>query len=95
MEASMYRRDAKRVQQALQRVKDSLKVVQPLAVHVPKRYAAKELAIVGSTVSVVGIYGIVVDDKYYGVSLVNAMMTLTPSNINTCLLYTSPSPRDS
>mgnify|MGYP005675613429 CR=1 FL=1 len=89
MEASKYQRDAKRVQQALRRVKDSLKVVSPLAVHIPKRYAVKELANVGSTVSIVGIFGIVVDDRYYGVSLVNAMMVLTPSNINTCLLYTS------
>ncbi len=86
MEASKYQRDAKRVQQALRRVKDSLKVVSPLAVHIPKRYAVKELANVGSTVSIVGIFGIVVDDRYYGVSLVNAMMVLTPSNINTIIV---------
>jgi len=86
MEASMYRRDAKRVQQALRRVKDSIKVVKPLSVHVPKRYTSKELAIVGSSVSVVGIFGVVVDDNYYGVSLINAITPLEPSNINTVVV---------
>lgn len=51
-------------------------------VYIPRRYSEKGLATIGNEIYTLGIFGVVVADKYLGVSLVNAKMRLDPSTIN-------------
>lgn len=56
-------------------------------IYVPTRFAERNLAQVGLETHIVGIYAIVVEDKYYAVSLVNAFVPIKPSSINKVLIY--------
>ena len=51
-------------------------------IYFPVRYADIELAEVGADNLCVGIFPIVVQDKYYSVLIVDAMVSLKPSDIN-------------
>ena len=52
-------------------------------IHIPERFLEKKLAVLGEDVQTVGIYAICVEDKYYGVSTVNAHLRIKPSKITT------------
>lgn len=74
-------RDPKRVQAYLEELPDeSLVCKKPVKIYVPARFAERGLAQIGMETYIVGIFAIVVDDVYYGVSLVNAMMRIEPTS---------------
>jgi hypothetical protein len=76
-------RDAVRVQAALQELPDGRVVaLAPVKIYVPLRYVDRNLAVVGVENHILGIYAITVEDKYYGVSLINAMVPIEPSQTN-------------
>lgn len=52
-------------------------------IYIPQRFAERNLAEVGSIIKIVGCYAITVQDKYYAVCNVNAMMKICPSSVNT------------
>ena len=52
-------------------------------IHIPERFLEKELAILGEEVMTVGIFAICVENKYYGVSTLNANLKIRPTNIST------------
>lgn len=73
-------RDAPKVHAALKELPDGrLVTTKGCKIYIPARYAERGLAQVGIDTYIVGIYAIVVDDKYYGVSMVNAMMRIDPT----------------
>ena len=84
MDPSVWKRDASKVKDALVVQPDgSVLTSKPIKIYVPERYTEKGLAEVGSDVFIVGIYAMVVDDKYYAVSRINAMMRIKPTTIAT------------
>lgn len=84
MDPNALKRDAKRIHAALKKTSGN-QLVTPTGckIYIPVRFAEQGLATIGSDVIIVGICAYTVDDKYYGVSLVNAMMRLSPTTINT------------
>jgi hypothetical protein len=74
-------RDPKRVQAYLEELPDgSLVCKKAVKIYIPARFAERGLAQIGIETYIVGIYAIVVEDVYYGVSLVNAMMPIEPTS---------------
>lgn len=84
MDHSKLVRDAEKVHAHLRELEDgSVIAVKPCKIYIPARFAEGELAIIAEEISVVGIFAMVVEDKYYGVSTANAMMRIEPSSTNT------------
>jgi len=52
----------------------------------PVRYTEIGLAEMGTTVTVVNIFAIILDDKYYSISMAPIMNKLTPSNVSECMI---------
>jgi hypothetical protein len=61
----------------------SVVAIKPVKIYIPKRYEEKQLAFIGSETYILGVYAITLDDRYYAVSRVNAMMRISPTSINT------------
>jgi hypothetical protein len=73
-------RDPKRVQAYLEETPSgSLVCKKPVKIYIPVRFAERGLAQIGIETYIVGIYAIVVEDVYYGVSMVNAMLPIQPT----------------
>lgn len=74
-------RDAEKVHAYLKELEDErLITVKGCKIYIPTRFADRGMAQIGIETYIVGIYAITVDDKYYGVSLVNAMMRIEPTS---------------
>lgn len=74
-------RDPHRVHACLKELADGrLVAVKDVKIYVPTRFAERGLASIGIETHVVGIYAIVAEDRYYGVSLVNAMERIEPTS---------------
>lgn len=79
MDVRSLTRDAARVHAALEELPDGRLVTsRPTKIIVPARFEERGLTEVGVETHIVGIYAMVVDDLYYGVSLVNAMIRIEP-----------------
>lgn len=73
-------RDASKIHAVLKELEDKrLVTTKGCKVYIPSRYAERGLAQVGVETNIVGMAAIVVDDKYYGVWVVNAMMRIEPT----------------
>lgn len=76
-------RDAARVHACLEELPDGRVIaLKECKIHIPARFAERDLAYVGVENHILGIYAIIVEDLYYGVSLVNAMISIEPSSMN-------------
>lgn len=76
-------RDSAKVHAALIQSKTgALVATKALKIYVPSRFLERELLTITNEIRTVAIFAIVVDDKYYGVSTVNASIQLTPSWTN-------------
>lgn len=75
-------RDAEKVHACLQELPDSrLIALKEVKIYVPARFEEQGLyEQVGSDTYIVGIYAMVVEDKYYAISMVNAMIRIDPSS---------------
>lgn len=74
-------RDASKVLECLQELPDeSLVALKEVKIYVPVRFAERGLAEVGVETYICGVYAIVVGDKYFGVSTINAMIRITPTS---------------
>ena len=75
-------RNAGKVHDYLHEIKDGrLVTTGKLKIYIPTRFAERDLAFIGTETNIVGIYAIVADDKYYGVSLINAMQRIEPTSM--------------
>ena len=84
MDWTRWKREPSKVLAALAEQPDgSVVTSRGCKIYIPGRFVEKQLASIAAETYIVGIYAIVVDDKYYGVSTANAMMRITPSTIST------------
>lgn len=83
MDTTKLIRDAARVHACLEELPDGrVLAVKPVRIHIPARFAERDLAYVGIENYILGIYAIIVEDQFYGVSLVNAMIPIDPTETN-------------
>lgn len=83
MEVASLVRDAARVRAALHELPDGRVVTSKrMKIHIPARFAERDLAYVGVDNFILGIYAIILEDNFYAVSLVNAMIPIDPSETN-------------
>lgn len=76
-------RDADKVKSVLTELPDGRLVTSKrVCIYIPTRFAERDLAYIGLDNNIVGIYAIVLDNTYYGVSTINAMINIDPSSIN-------------
>lgn len=80
MQTTDFVRDPNRVYQALAKTPGKLIAKEPIRIYIPERYVEKGLAFIGSETYTVGIYMMATDDNRYGVSLINAMVPIDPTN---------------
>jgi len=55
----------------------------PCKIQIPQRYLERHLASIGAEVYILGFFAMIMEDSYYGVSLTDAMMRITPSSTET------------
>lgn len=76
-------RDSKKILECLHELKDgSVVCSKEVKIYIPARYKERNLAYVGSENHILGVYAITIEDKYYGVSLINAMISIDPTTTN-------------
>lgn len=76
-------RDVNKVHAALEEMpNESLVAKKACKIYIPSRFAERGLAYIGIETIIVGIYAIVVEDTYYAVSNITAMVRITPSAMN-------------
>ena len=74
-------RDPSKIRDILTEMPDgSVICTKQCKIYIPSRFTERSLAEVGVDNIISGIYAIVVDDLYYGVSLINAMIRIKPSS---------------
>lgn len=84
MDAAQFVRDAKKVKAYLKTMADgSVITTQGCKIYIPERYKLKRLMMQGAETYILAIYALVVEDKYYAVSMANAMIPLGPAQIST------------
>ncbi len=84
MDPKKLTRDASKVHAALKELEDgSVVTVRGCKIYIPARFAEQQLAVLGNETNICGLFAIVVDDQYYGVSSAIAMMRIEPTVTNT------------
>lgn len=74
-------RDPARVHNALRELDDGrLVTTVGCKIYIPSRFEERDLASIGIETYIIGIYAMVIEDQYYAVSLVNAMMRIDPTS---------------
>lgn len=84
MDPSVWKRDASKVRPALAVQADgSVVATRPVKIYVPERFVEKGLGEIGSETFILGVFAIVVDDKYYAVNKVTALVRIKPTTTST------------
>lgn len=84
MDPKKLTRDASKVHAALKKLDDgSVVTTRGCKILVPARFAEQQLAMLGNEINICGLFAIVVDDQFYGVSSAMAMMRIEPTITNT------------
>jgi len=83
MDISHLIRDPVKVKEALKEINNSLIAIHPCKIYIPEHYIGAELGNIAEETYILATYGIVVEDKYYGVSRACALMQIEPSGSNT------------
>lgn len=88
MKPSMFTKNVERVHATLRVMEDTVAKTKSLVtargckIYVPVRFTERGLASVSVETNVVGIFAIVVEDKYYATMIVNALVRLDPNATN-------------
>lgn len=83
MDISQFVRNAPKVHAAFKELPDGRTIaVAPVKIYIPQRYEERGLADVGTRTHILGIHAITVEDKYYGVLLLDATVEICPSQTN-------------
>jgi hypothetical protein len=81
MEINSLVRDADRVKACLQETSSgSLIATKGCKIIIPARFSERGLAEIGLETFIIGVYAMIVEDKYYAVSLINMMIRITPTS---------------
>lgn len=84
-------RDADRVRQHLIEVEDgSIVTTKACKIHVPERFTAKKLAVLGAEVFIFGFFPIIMEEEYYCVNNTIAMMRICPSSTRRVVVEGNP-----
>lgn len=84
-------RNPEKIHAVLEELPDKRLIAKkPIKVYIPARFAERNLASIGIKTSTVGICAIVLDDTYYAVLLVNAMIEIKPSATTKILIDDEP-----
>lgn len=83
MNTSSFVRDAKRVYQALAHTETSLIAKEDIRIYIPTRYVDSKLAYIGVETYTVGIYMMATSDNRYAISLIPAMIPISPTTHET------------
>lgn len=84
MNPSTWVRDWDKVKKCLVTNADkSVMTTKAVKIYIPERYREKSLAEIGTDTYILGMYALVVEDKYYAVSNVCGMVRIKPSSIST------------
>lgn len=83
MDISLLQRDKKVVHDSLVKSDGKLLTKTGCKIYIPVHYAEKQLAVISSEIFILGVFAIVVDDKFYGVSNAIAMMRIEPTATST------------
>ena len=84
MDPSVWKRDVSKVRPALAVQADgSVLATRPVKIYVPERFVEKGLGEIGSETFILGVFAIVVDDKYYAVNKVTALVRIKPTTTST------------
>lgn len=84
-------RDADRVREHLMELEDgSIVTNKECKIHVPERFTAKKLAVLGSEVFIFGFFPIIMEDEYYAVNNTIAMMRICPSSTKRVVVDGNP-----
>lgn len=84
MDPSRWKREPSKVHAALRELPDgSIMTTREARIYIPERFIEKQLASIGAETYITGIYALVVEDAYYGVSTINAKMRIQPTTIST------------
>ena len=75
-------RNAAAVHNALMEIDGKLIAKKACKIYVPEHYVSSALGSIDEEIHIVGIYGITVDDTYFGVSRACALMQIDPSSSN-------------
>lgn len=59
-------------------------------IYIPEGYIAKELAFIGNTIDIVGVFAITTDRKSYGVSSCTSVMEITPDSYSVVTINDEP-----
>jgi hypothetical protein len=82
MDPSKLIHDPAKVQSYIRETPDGkLIAAKPIKLYIPTRFAERNLASVGIETHTVGIAGLVVEDTYYALFLVNATMRIEPTSL--------------
>ena len=74
-------RDGDKVKAALHELPDGKLIVKKqIKIHIPTRFQERDLAEVGVDNYTVGLCALILEDQYYGVLSVNAMLRITPTS---------------
>lgn len=77
-------RDPKKIHSDLEYTKDDKIITKTgCKIIIPERYQLIDLANLETDIYIIGIFCIIIDDKYYGVSKVPSMMKILPASIST------------
>lgn len=83
MDIKKIKRDGSVIQSCLEETKDGrLIATKPLKIISPSSYVDKDLAEIGTSTYILGIFAIVYDDEYYCTNSVCAMVQIDPTTIN-------------
>ena len=81
MDFKKLQRNAEKIHSVLEELPDGRLVTKKaIKIYIPSRFIERGLAEISIKTHIVGIYAIVLDDTYYAVSLVNAMVQIEPSS---------------
>lgn len=80
MESKFFIRNAQKVKACLETLPTKRVVAKKeIKIYIPSRFEERNLAELGTETHIVGIYAMVVDNTYYAVSNINAMIRIEPS----------------
>lgn len=80
-------RDADKVKAALAEVEGGkLVALKPVKIYIPTRFAERGLATIGIETQICGVYAMTVEDSFYAVSMINAMVPIEPSSMMKILI---------
>lgn len=81
MNSSIFKRSKARVDKALKLAGESLIAMEPLRIHIPVRFAERNLAVIEDVSYVLGFAAIITEDNYYASSMVPSMWRTEPDRV--------------